>query len=483
MSIKSIAGVCASIVVVSFGAGAQAQPASAPATPVVVPATQPASATTVPAKAAPAKAAKPAAATASGKAPSKASGAVSALSAKVDVLTEEVQRLKEKLVLPDKEEFKGQWGLGPAASRIYRTRRGLAVGGYGEFHLELKARDKRDGKDFDTGDMLRYVQYVGYKFTDKLLINVELEFEHGTTSGNWAGRGGSVSVEFASLEYLAHRMFNVRAGVLLVPMGFINELHEPAFFHGNLRPAVETRIIPTTWRELGVGVFGELFPGFTYKLYGLTGFDGLRFGEGGWRGGRQKGGRPIAEDFAVVGALTYDWRSILLVGASFYYGGADQSRVANDASSNTLMLEARAQLRWRGIEFRALGVYTSLSGAEALTQTVYPDSGDPAAPETRVIGSRMFGWYVEGAYDVLGALLDTRFYLAPYVRVEQYDTQAKVPTIAGRAADPGSKKRVIEAGLTFKPHAQVVVKAGYRDVDSEGTSPVDSFFVGAGFVY
>ena len=290
-------------------------------------------------------------------------------------------------------------------------------------------------------------------------------------------------MEFASLEYLAHRMFNVRAGVLLVPVGFVNELHEPAFFHGNLRPAVETAIIPTTWRELGVGVFGELFEGFTYKLYGLTGFDGLRFGEGGWRGGRQKGGRPIAEDFAMVLSLLYDWRSIIQVGASVYYGGADQSRVADDASSNTLLVEGRVQLRYRRFEFRALGVYGALSGAEALTKAVYPDSADPADPETRLIGSRLYGWYVEAAYDVLPLIFNTRLYLAPYARFEQYDAQAKVPEIAGRKASEGSKKRVIEAGLTFKPHSQVVVKAGYRDVDSEGTSPVDSFFIGAGFVY
>ena len=406
------------------------------------------------------------------------------LRARLGVLTEEVQRLKEKLELPDEEKLVSVWGLGPAASRVYRTRRGLSLGGYGEMHLELKAKDKRDGKDFNTGDMLRYVQYIGYKFTDKLLINVELEFEHANTGSNYAGKGGEVSVEFATLEYLAHPMLNLRAGVLLVPIGFVNELHEPPFFHGNLRPLVESAIIPSTWRELGVGAWGQLFEGLRYKLYGLTGLNGLKFGESGWRGGRQKGGRPIAEDFAGVLNLTYDMQSLLQLGVSVFYGGADHSRLASGGNANTLMVEGHAQLRYAGLELRLLGSYAALIGARDLSLAVYPDSGDPAAPETRLLGSSMYGWYGEIAYDIWPRLFASKRYLAPYFRFEMLDSQASIPEIAGRTKNAASKMRVIEAGLTFKPHPQVALKLSYRDTDDESSSsPVDSLFLGAGFVY
>lgn len=412
---------------------------------------------------------------------SKPSAATQELARRVEVLTDEVQKLKEQLVLPEKDEYKSVFGLGPAASRIYRTRRGLSMGGYGEFNLEVKAHDK--GKGNNVADLLRIIQYVGYKFTDKLLVNIELEFEHASTGGNWEKETGEVSVEFASLEYLAHPALNIRAGLLLIPMGFINEMHEPLFFHGNVRPEVERRIIPSTWRQLGVGIFGQPLPGLTYKLYGVTGLNGLGISESGWRGARQKGSHEIAEDFAFVLNLAYDWRSILQVASSVYFGGADQGRLANEDNVRTLLFEGHAQLRYAGIELRVLGVYGHVFGATALTNAIYPDSGDPTAPETRLVGSSTYGWYAEVAYDVWPLLSSSALYLAPYFRYEQYDTQASVPTLPGRSANPGSKKRVIEGGLTFKPHPQVVLKAGYRDTDADGSSPADAFYFGAGYIY
>lgn len=417
------------------------------------------------------------------------------LARRVEILTEEVQQLKEQLVLPETEELKSSFGLGPAASRIYRTQRGISFGGYGEFHLEQKTSDSEKGEDFSIGDYLRYVQYIGYKFTDKLLINVELEFEHATTGTNFANQGGSVSVEFASLEYLVHPWINVRAGILLLPVGFINEIHEPPFFHGNLRPLVETRIIPTTWRELGLGVFGEPMPGLTYKLYGVTGMNAEGFdSETGWRGGRQSGNRVLAEDFAAVLSLSYAWRDLLQIAGSVYYGGADQDRLSLPAQGalgepgelqvNTLLTEAHVQLRWRGLEFRGLIVYGALSKAAKLSRIVYPELEQADDSETRLLGNELYGWYVELAYDLWPWLRGHDRYLAPYVRYEELDTQADVPEIEGRARNPASQQRVIEAGLTFKPHPQIALKASYRNLASKGEAPVpDSFYFGAGFIY
>src|SRR4029453_5073175 len=106
---------------------------------------------------------------------------------------------------------------------------------------------------------------------------------------------GEVSVEFAYLDYLIRPEVNVRAGLVLIPVGFINELHEPPVFLGARRPDVEDRIIPTTWRELGAGVFGDAGP-VTYRAYVVNGLDssGIEAEEPlpqGGRGGRRGGGR------------------------------------------------------------------------------------------------------------------------------------------------------------------------------------------------
>lgn len=406
------------------------------------------------------------------------------LERKVDILTDEVQKLRERLVIPEKEEYQSLYGLGPAASKAYRVQRGFSVGGYAEWYLERKVNDKSTGKEFNTGDALRYVQYLGYKFTDKLVVNAEIEFEHATTGANWENKTGSVSAEFAYLDYLAHPAINLRFGLLLVPMGFINEIHEPPFFHGVLRPAVEQVIIPTTWRELGLGIFGEPLPGLSYRVYTIAGFDARRFGPTGWRGGRQSGNQFLSEDMGVVGRVDYKWGDLFNIGGSVFYSSADQNRIAN-VDSSTFLAEGHVQVRYRGFEFRGLGAYGTLSGADALTTALFPVQTDPTKPpETRVVASDLYGWYVEAAYDFWPLLSRRNMYLAPYVRFERYNTQYKVPELPGRPADASLSTSIIEAGFTYKPHPQVVVKLNYRDTRNEkGTPNADALFLGAGFIY
>ena len=106
----------------------------------------------------------------------------------------------------------------------------MSIGGYGEAYYRKDVSDKTRS-DRDTTDYLRFVLYTGYKFTDRIILNTELEFEHASTSV-----GGSVSVEFAYIDFLMWDWANFRAGMLLAPLGIVNELHEPVFFHGVERP-------------------------------------------------------------------------------------------------------------------------------------------------------------------------------------------------------------------------------------------------------
>lgn len=410
------------------------------------------------------------------------------LEVQVEVLSDEVRKLREKLVLPETDKQKQYFGMGPSASKVYQLKKtGLSFGGYGEFYVDRKLKDKTDGKDFSTGDVYRFIQYLGFKFTPWLVMNAEIEFEHASTSSNYDGKGGSISVEFLYLDLMLHQLANVRAGLILVPMGFMNELHEPPLYHGNLRPEVERQIIPSTWRELGLMVHGG-FRGFSYKAWTMNGLRGESFGTSGWRGGRQKGGRALTEDWGGGLRLDYSWKNIISFGASVYYGEADQQRILlgdEKQTARTLLVEGHVQFRWKGIELRALGTYGHLSNARNLTLALFPDSGDPTDPETSVLASSMYGYYVEAAYDFWRLFNSKRnMYLAPFIRFENYNTQASTPTIAGRTADLSKNQYILDAGVTFKPHPQVVLKVNYREIWTEASSKkADAVYFGAGFVY
>lgn len=410
------------------------------------------------------------------------------LGLQTEVLSEEVRRLRERLVLPETDEQKSVFGLGPSASKVYQLQQsGLSIGGYGEFFVDRKVKDITAGKDFSTGNVYRFVQYLGYKFTDRLVMNAEIEFEHATTGSNYEGRSGAVSVEFLYMDALLHAAANLRFGLMLVPMGFINELHEPTLYHGNLRPEVERQILPSTWRELGMMVFGSV-GGFAYKAWAMNGLNAEKFSPSGWREGRQKGGRVLTEDWGGGLRLEYNWKDILFFSTSLFYGGADHGRISLDGeqvTARTLLVEAHAQFRFKGIEFRALGAFASMSGARDLTLALYPHSLDPDSPETRLLAGKMYGYYVEAAYD-LWRLFGARrtMYLAPFVRLENFNTQASTPSIAGRQADRRQNQFILDVGLTFRPHHQVVLKINYRDMWNEARAKkADALIFGAGFVY
>src|SRR5438477_1659848 len=168
------------------------------------------------------------------------------LKGQIDILTQQIEALKLGERQQAAQANISQYGLGAAASKVYRSEPGVSFGGYGEFLYQ----NPRHG--LPTADVARAVLYTGYKFNDRVLFNSELEVEHATTE-----IGGSVSAEFAYLDYRIKPQANVRAGLVLLPMGLINEQHEPTAYFGARRPEVEHRILPTTWSELGAGVFGD----------------------------------------------------------------------------------------------------------------------------------------------------------------------------------------------------------------------------------
>jgi hypothetical protein len=396
------------------------------------------------------------------------------LEAQVEAITRELEelRLGRDLVV---EADTSVYGFGPAASKVYKVREGVSLGGYGEVLYENLANTREDDTPSgatDRLDALRAIVYVGYKFNDRILFNSELEFEHGTT-----GAGGSVSIEFAYLEYRLAPQFGLRAGLLLPPMGFINEVHEPPAFLGARRPETERQIIPSTWRESGIGFFGGI-RNVSYRAYLVNGFDAEGFSASGLRGGRQNGSEADAENFGVVGRLDVSPGLGLTVGSSAYLGNSGQGKPlpsdpAATLGARTFIWEGHAQYKAGGFDLSgllALSTVDDVAEINALTDL----TGDAS------VGERLIGWYLQGGYDVLRAT-GSSHQLIPYVRYEQLDTQDRVPE--GFASNPANDRSFLTIGTMWKPVSNVSLKADYQIVSNQADTGVNQLNVNLGYLF
>jgi hypothetical protein len=371
------------------------------------------------------------------------------LEARLSALADEQEYLGLGGLVPPPGE--SRYGLGPSASKVYAVEEGLSLGGYGEALYE-----RRNGDVADELDLLRAVLYVGYRFDEHWVLNSEIEFEHA---------GEEVGVEFATLDYLWQECLNLRLGLLLVPMGFVNELHEPPTFLTARRSEVERRILPTTWRENGIGAFGDIGP-LSYRAYVINGFDAAGFGAAGLRGGRQNGSEALAEDLALVGRLDWTATPGLLAGGSLYHGDAGQEQTLAAGpmgnppggalgDTETMIAELHAEWRAHGLWARGLVAWAELDDVAQLNAA-------KGLSGSSSVGEELEGYYVEAGYDVLTLFSESGGHsLSPYVRYEAVDTQAEVP--GGFASDPANDFDLVTVGLNWRPRSNLVFKAEYQD--------------------
>jgi len=394
---------------------------------------------------------------------------VKALQHKTNILTEVVESMRTALVIPEEKALKSTYGLGPAASKVYQVDHGLSIGGYGEVNFQSFVGDK-GVNDKNNADLERLVLYLGYKFTDSIIFNSEIEFEHASTDAS--SGAGAVSVEFASMDFLLDPMLNIRAGIVLLPMGFVNRMHEPPFYFGNNRPEVERRIIPSTWSEVGVGIFGEIVPDVNYTMYAVSGLRADKFNSDGIRSGRQGGSVAINEDMAFVGRFDYTPTALpgLTLGTAAYLGNSGQGNFGA-ADVFTQLYEAHIEWKYRGIEFRTLGSWGHISDAAIVS-----------AANGKTVGSSNYGVYTEIGYDMLPLIFpNTTQYFAPFVRYEKLDTMATVAT--GYTDDLSKEQDIYQIGFNYKPIPQVVVKVDYRNRNRKVGTQADEFNIGFGFVF
>lgn len=405
------------------------------------------------------------------------------LGRKVDALTQEIEKLKLDGAAETGEPAV-QPGMSSSASKIYGAGTDkVSLGGYGEFVFLAPSRRKQNGDESGLKkrfDLQRAVLYAGYKFNDWILFNSELEFEHAGT-----GEGGEVRGEFAVeqayLEFRPWKELGARAGHVIVPLGLVNEVHEPTAFHGVSRPSVETFIIPSTWHENGAGVFGEIGP-ISYRTYALAALSAAKSADpasdgfsatNGLRGSSTEGANSPADDLAWASRVDVDVAPGVKAGAGLYLGRADRGTSA--ASVPVTLWEAHAQAQWRGASARALYAEGRIGNAGDLNAA----QGFVGAQS---IGRRLFGGYAEAAFDVLTLIRDPKGQsLSPFFRYERYDTQWRVPD--GYAKDPANSRTEYTLGLTYKPIAKVVVKLDQQWKLNQARTGVNQWNLGLGYIF
>ncbi len=398
---------------------------------------------------------------------------VKALEEQNTVLTEEVLATQTGgFTLVD--TAKSYNGMGAAASKVYFSKNPLSIGGYGEMFYA-----KPEGKD-DYADVYRFITYFGYKFNDWIVLNTEIEFEHGAN----ADKGGEVVLEFMYLDFLLSEQANLRLGHVLVPMGLVNLRHEPTLFNTVQRPDIEKHLLPSTWHENGALVYGrfdnaniEYTAGVINALnlnnkYTIS-EDQENNPQSKWiRSGRLGSSANASFEPAFVGRVDYTGINGLMVGASVYYGDGSnlkdpkpEDAIQDVSGLTTTMFDIHA--KYDNGPFSAYGLYTQtkLDGAEKLE--LNSNAVEKAS-----------GYYANASYDV-SSLVGLEYKLPVFAQYENYNPVEK--TVDGSNEDT-FQTEIVTIGLNFFPADQVVLKADYaikevNNVDS------NTFSFGLGFIF
>lgn len=316
---------------------------------------------------------------------------------------------------------------------------GVSIGGYAQIDY-----NEPDGSAPGKLDVHRMVMFLGYKFNDKVSFMSEIEYEHVS----------EVYIEQAYLKYKANENFNVLAGLMLVPMGIINEFHEPTTFYGVERPNVDNYIVPTTWREIGVGFSGKIDnASLKYQAYLFNGFKSYAAGAGilrgtdGFRKGRQKGAESVVNSPNLSAKLDYYGITGLRLGLAGYFGKTQTDNSSIEGSTVGIsMIGLDARYKYNNLELRGQYIHTNLT-----------DTDDYNLLTGKDLGSQMCGYYGEVAYsfDLKGVEK-----LTPFLRYEKHNTHAETAGIL--VTNDAFDRDEIIFGLNYKVANGAAFKIDYQ---------------------
>ncbi len=396
---------------------------------------------------------------------------VAELQEMTQVLTDETSDLKTGFNYTTVDAQKRHSNLGPAASKIYYSKSPLSVGGYGELYYANTTNE--DGSKESETQVKRFITYFGYKFSDTIILNSELEYEGGGVTAS--GSGDEVKVEFVYIDFLQNENFNARVGNFLIPMGLTNEQHEPTLFNTVQRPKTSYYLIPSTWNESGVMAYGNILDGLEYKAAFTSALqtkaDTADGSKPKWIRSGKGGSFEIADPTAAfTGRVDYTGLNGLMVGASLYY--APSSRVQGTSEkSDILMYDAHIDYKINA--FRLYGVYTETTRSNA----------DAIAAVAGSAVEKANGGYLNASFDVL-SLTSLEYKMPLFVQYESLNARASV--VGATASDAINTTTV---GMNFFAHEQVVFKLDYAMASSsyktykESSDSSNTLSLSLGFIF
>ena len=348
----------------------------------------------------------------------------------------------------------------------------LSLFGYGELYY---ARPRHNSADA-VASARRGVLGLSYRFNDRTRFVSELEIENAVVS---ASDQGEAAFEQLYIEHDISDRLTAKAGLFLLPIGYMNESHEPTRYYGVTRNLVETAIIPTTWREMGVGLQGTTDLGLRWNVGAVTSFDlnkwptdSAETKESPLGAIHQEGQLAKAASLAYYGALNYDAIPGVNLGGSVFTGGIGQKQTTiptPNASVNLAEVHAKWQVgKWELSSLLAQGQFRGVSAFNAAGVS----GGNPLPDQFR-------GWYAQAAYR-LWKQGDYSF--TPFARYERVNTAIGFSGLApglAPATDPDT--RVMTVGASFYLHPQVVLKLDTQRYFND--SNLDRINLGVGFHY
>lgn len=350
----------------------------------------------------------------------------------------------------------------------------LLMAAYGEVHFNQPFAENIQYNG--SLDVHRQVLLFGYKFDSKTSFITEIEIEHIK----------EVYLEQAFLNYKAKPWLNLQAGLMLIPMGIVNEYHEPTTFNGVERPMINNVIIPTTWREIGAGIAGNLSDiGLRYQVYavnGPLGYDnGPKLsGRKPIRGARQKGSQVTISDFDLSGRLTYYGIKGLNFGFSGYFGQTESS-LFNNLNQDSTMLSRQADSSSIGINMISSDFRYQLKNFEARGEFIWmnlKNTNEYNAITDQDLGQTAYGYYAEVGYNI-GSIFNLKNKLVPFIRYSNYDTHHKVST--NQIRNLNYNNEVITTGISCFLNPNFVVKADYQKQKNGKNIASNTFNAGVGY--
>lgn len=338
------------------------------------------------------------------------------------------------------------------------------VGGYGELHINSVSKDNSPTKT--TADFHRFVLFFGYSFSDSWSFKSEVELEHNMVGKKY---GGELELEQAYIDYHHSNQFGFRAGVLLAPVGYINEFHEPPTFLGVERPTFDKYILPTTWFDNGISVYGVINKSFAYNVTMLGSLNGNKMATDGIRSGRAKGEK------SALGGYNFNNPTFILradyvgfeganVGFSYTTNNAIRYSVDGDGDFDSLL---------SGLSTSIIDLHAKYNKDNITAKVQY---GQVSFDGLSYDGHT--GLLVEAGYDVI----DGEKSLIPFVRYEDLNRKAGVAT---QAEEDGSHYGILTVGASYKPLDKVVFKIDYsssktKEDDAKATSTIA---LGVGYMF